>query len=355
MRIKYLPNLFNFQRLTRLRRDFKQPFAALLACSGIFSSTYKLAAKDGSTLTVNGHDRPLWEAYFRSEKCDVSIEDGMFRVTPHDQHLPAYSILPGHNGLTFMPSRWNHDAENIPLIKHLQQSEKSIFSQHGEDGIIESLLNNIPTKHNYIIEFGAHDGINMSNSRYLIDKKGWSAFLIEGDKRFYAALNNLYRGHARVKTQQTFITPENIDELFTQAGTPEDFELMSIDIDSIDYHVWEGLKKFTPKIVIVEYNSTVPADVEYIVDRNDAIKLSGTSEEGASLLAYERLAIRKGYQLIYTELSGSNAFFIHESCKQYFADVDWSQLNTANLYQSPQFGVLAGGKAINGRGYAEPL
>jgi len=352
MRIKYLPNLFNLQRLTRLRRDFNQPFKALLACSGIFSGTYKLAAKDGSVLTVTGHDRPLWQTYFKPEKCDVRITDGMFRVTPSDHRLPAYSIPPGHNGLTFMPSRWNDAAANIPIINNLQQSEKSIFSQHGEDGVIEALLKNIPIKHNYLVEFGAHDGINMSNSRYLIKEKNWSAFLIEGDKRFYATLSNLYQGYSRVKTQETFITPENIDDLFTQAGVPEDFDLMSIDIDSIDYHVWEGLNKFTPKIVIVEYNSTVPADVEYIVDRNDAIKLSGTSKEGASLLAYEKLAIRKGYQLIYTELSGSNAFFIHESCKQYFTDVDWSQLNTDSLYQSPQFGVLAGGKAVNGRGYA---
>lgn len=352
MRIKYLPNLFRFHRLTRLRCDFHQPFTALLASSGMFSRSFKLSAKDGSSLTVNGHDRLLWHAYFKQEQCKVSIKDEKFHVIPQDDHIPAYSISPGHNRITFNPQRWNQDCLNSPLIKHLQQSEKSVFSQHGEDGVIAALLKYIPAKHNFLVEFGAHDGTNMSNSRHLIKDKGWSAFLIEADKRFFAQLNNLYQDHACVKTQMTLITPENIDDLFTAAGVPEDFEIMSVDIDSIDYFVWQGLNKFTPKIVIVEYNSIVPSDIEYIVARDNAIKLGATSKEGASLLAYERLAKKKGYRLIYTELSGTNAFFIHESCKQYFADVDWSQLTSANLLQPPQYGVLAGGKAINGRGYA---
>jgi len=352
MRLKYLPNLFKLRRLTRLRSDFTHPVRALFASSGVFSSGFDLKVKDGTTLNISGQDRTLWQAYFRPVQCDITIEDGKFHITPHDHSLPAYSVLPGHNDITFNPQRWNKDILTISIIEQLQLSEKSVYSQHGEDGVIEALLNYIPTKHKYLVEFGAHDGTNMSNSRYLIKEKNWSALLIEGDKRFFAQLNSLYQNQPGVKTQKTFITPENIDDLFTQAGVPEDFEIMSVDIDSIDYHVWEGLTKFKPKMVIVEYNSLVPADTEYVVERDDAIKLSGTSKEGASLLAYEKLAHKKGYQLIYTELSGANAFFIHASCTQYFPDVDWSQLNTASLYQPPQFGVLAGGKAVNGRGYA---
>ena len=250
--------------------------------------------------------------------------------------------------MTYDPQRWNKETLNIPLVKQLQQSERKVFSQHGEDGVIEELLQYIPSKHNFLVEFGAHDGIYMSNSRYLIKDKNWSAYLIEADKRFYSALKSVYQGHPHVKIQKTFVTPENINDLFSQAGVPKDFEIMSVDIDSIDYLVWEALTQFTPKIVIVEYDSTVPPNVEYIVERGEAFRLGAT---GASLLAYENLAKRKGYQLIYTELSGSNAFFIHESCKQYFNDVDWSQLTSATLHQPPQFGVLAGGKAVNGRGY----
>ena len=352
MRLKYLSNLFNFNRLARLKRDFTQPYKALLASSGVLSSHFNLPVKDGSTLNVSGHDRILWQNYFAPPQCEVVVKDGKFQIIPNDRNLPGYSIEPGHNCLTFNPQRWNKQALNIPIVKELQQSERKVFSQHGEDGVIETLLKYIPSKHDFLVEFGAHDGVNMSNSRYLIKDRNWSAYLIEADKRFYSALENVYHGHPRVKLQQTFITPENINDLFNHASVPEDFELMSVDIDSIDYLVWEALTQFTPKIVIVEYNSSVRPDTEYIVERSDAFRLGATAKEGASLLAYENLAKRKGYQLIYTELSGSNAFFIHESCKQYFNDVDWSQLTTETLYQAPQFGVLAGSDAVNGRGYA---
>lgn len=355
MRLSYLPNLFNFKRLARLKEDFSQPYRALLASSGLISSPFTLQVKDGSLLEVSGHDRTLWQNYFDPPQCEVVIKGGKFFVTPQDRNIPPYSIAPGHNGLTFDPQRWNDKALTIPIVKHLQQAERQVFSQHGEDGAIEELLKHIPSQHNFLVEFGAHDGINMSNSRYLIKDRNWSAYLIEADKRFFSTLQTLYHGHPRVKIQQTFITPENINDLFRQVGVPYDFEIMSVDIDSIDYYVWEALTDFAPKIVIVEYNSSVPPDTEYIVDRDDAFSLGATAKEGASLLAYENLAKRKGYQLIYTELSGSNAFFIHESCKQYFKNVDWSQLTTETLYQAPQFGVLAGSDAANGRGYPDRL
>lgn len=303
-------------------------------------------------MKVGRTDGALWEAYFHHDAGEVKVEQAMFKVRPFDKKQSAYFIAPGHNGMTHKPQRWNSNILQNPLVSQLQQAEKAVYSQHGEDGVLATLLGKIPVKHKFIVEFGAHDGVNMSNSRHLIKDKGWSAFLIEGDKRFYSKLSNVYKGESTVKILNSFVTPENINQLFTQAGVPADFEVLSIDIDSIDYYVWQGLTEFTPKIVVIEYNSVVPPDVEYIVERDKALELSGTSKEGASLLAYDRLAREKAYQLIYTELSGANAFFIHDSCKQYFPGVDWSELTASNLYQAPQFGELAGGKAVNGRGYS---
>ena len=351
MRLQRLKNIFSYNRYVKLQRDFNTPFKALLASSGAFNRSFELLTNDMKKMLVERSDMQLWEAYFKQCACQVGVENAMFKVEPSDEKVSAYFIAPGHNCMTYNPQRWNKGIVNNSLVASLQQAEKSIYSQHGEDGVIEALLNKIPVNHKFIVEFGAHDGINMSNSRYLIKDKGWSAFLIEGDKRFYSKLEKVYDKQDNVKCLQSFVTPENIDQLFTQAKVPVDFEVLSIDIDSIDYYVWEGLLKFFPKIVIVEYNSVVAGDVEYIVERDKAIELSGTSEEGASLLAYERLAEKKGYQLVYTELSGANAFFIHESIKQYFPDTDWQQLTVSNLYQPSQFGELAGGKAINGRGY----
>lgn len=352
MRLTQLVKLFQPGRFRRLKKVFNSPFRALLATAGIFKNSVELATRDGGSMLISRADRHLWDEFLQPAGTEIRIEQGRFKVVPENQAIPPYSIAPEQHGVTYKPQRWNQHALDIPIIHTLQNAEHSVYSQHGEDGILTTMIDIIAPKHNYLVEFGAHDGTNMSNSRYLIEKKNWSAFLIEGDNRFYAELSKLHRDNPNVKTLQSFITPENINQLFTDAGVPTEFGIMSIDIDSIDYYVWEGLTEFTPGIVIVEYNSARSFTDDYIAGRDEAITLSGTYDEGASLLAYDRLARRKGYQLIYTELFGSNAFFIHESCKSAFPDVDWSQLTVEALYQPPQFGVLSGGMAINGRGYA---
>ncbi|MCK4951730.1 MAG: hypothetical protein KAS48_07915, partial [Gammaproteobacteria bacterium] len=226
----------------------------------------------------------------------------------------------------------------------------SVYSQHGEDGVIEALLGKISSVGNYIVEFGAYDGICMSNSRYWIKEKGWSALLIEADPRFYSKLHDLYKDNRKVETIKSFVTTENINDLFRNAGVPQDLDILSIDIDSIDYYVWEALTEFCPKIVVIEYNSTMLPDQKYIVEKDKAVEYSGTSREGASILSLYELGKSKGYQLVYAELSGGNLFFVHEQYMQYF-DVD--EVLPEDVYQPSQFGVLCGGVAPNGRGYSE--
>ena len=349
MRLKNILNLLAIKRYMILRRDFISPLKAMLAVAGILKKPFDLATKDGHSMIIFREDQSIWEAYFRPDGCVIEIQEGMFRVTPADKNYPTYLIAPGGQAVTHNPQRWNSASLQIPLIKTLQNAERKVFSQHGEDGVLDYLFDHIPVKSNYIVELGAHDGLNMSNSRYFIEQKGWFAFLVEADKRFYKQLSEVYRTNPRVKALKSYITPENINQLFLDAKVPSEFDILSIDIDSTDYNVWEELTVCTPSIVIVEYNASYGPEVEYIVSREDAVRLAGAG--GASLLAYEKLARRKGYQLIYTELSGANAFFIHDSCKQYFPGVDWGLLDAENLYQPPQFGMLTGGIAVNGRGY----
>jgi hypothetical protein len=101
---------------------------------------------------------------------------------------------------------------------------------------------------------------------------------------------------------------------------------------------------------VVEYNSSIAPDIEYVVPKQDAARLSGTAREGASLLSWYKLGLEKGYRLVYGELTGSNLFFVHESC---LSQIDVSGIEPADVYQPPQFGLLAGGIAPNGRGYAD--
>ena len=199
-----------------------------------------------------------------------------------------------------------------------------------------------------MIEFGAHDGINMSNSRYLIETHNWQALLIECDSRFFKKLDSLYAENKNVTTQKKMLSPANINQVFHNADVPIDFDFLSIDVDGPDYYLWEALTEYTPSIVMVEYNSIISPDQAYIAPEHKVLDWSGTSKEGASLLSFCKLGKKKGYIPIYTELSGSNLFFIHNRHQSLF---DVENITVEMLYQPPQFGKLVGGPAPNGRGY----
>ena len=120
------------------------------------------------------------------------------------------------------------------------------------------------------------EGNNTTIAEY-IGTKIDPSIRIEADDSPYSALSHCYAENDKIVLRKGFVSEENINRLFREAGVPEDFELLSIDIDSVDYYVWRGLTEFQPKIVIIEYNSSYSPDVEYVVAKEDAIRLSGTS------------------------------------------------------------------------------
>ncbi len=346
MRPGRLKAIFSFQKFSQLRQDFKTPFKALLASSGISGKKIILQTQNDEEIAVDRSDLPIWHAYFGSPHCEVKIEQGMFHVLPNNPAHPDYFIKGANGGFTWQPNRWRDG--QAPLLQELEAAEKCICSQHGEDGVIQALLKKIPPRHRFIVEFGAYDGECMSNSRHLIRDHDWGALLIEPDPRFFKRLQTLYKDNDHTRTVKAFITPQNINQLFADAGIPKDFDVLSIDVDGPDYYLWQALTDYQPSIVLVECNASIPPDKEYVVPLDQAWNLSGTAREGASLLALYRLGEEKGYRLIYNELSGANLFFVRESLA---GNLDLSGLTPETLYQAPQFGELAGGVAPNGRGY----
>jgi len=348
MRLANLKSLFCPARLKKLTADFKTPYKALLAASGLLRRPLRLTTVENLPLTVDRGDLPVWDEYFNSRHCHVSISGSLFHITPANERHPVYYIKGGTNSFTYCPRRWNDGAYRSPLVSELELHEYSVYSQHGEDGILQTLFAKLPVDHKFIVEFGAHDGIKMSNSRYWINEQGWSAFLIESDRRFFRALSELYAGQQKIRLLRSLVTPENIDALFSAANVPHNFEILSIDIDSIDFYVWEGLSTFRPKVVVIESNPSIPPGQDYVVPRDKALDYGGSSREGASIAALHRLGVSKGYQLIYSELSGANLFFVDNPLVSY---LDAVPLSPEELYQPPQYGMLAGTTSVNGRGY----
>lgn len=156
---------------------------------------------------------------------------------------------------------------------------KNYFSQNGEDGIIEKLIEQLNLGQSlFVCEFGAWDGIYLSNTFNLVIKHNATALMIEGDDEKYKEL-------LKTSKKNTNIIPINkhvmqsgdnsLDNILEENDFPIDFDLLSIDIDSNDLEVWENLTKYKPKIVIIEINSHLTPDVIQI--HNAQLGLQGNS------------------------------------------------------------------------------
>ena len=111
-------------------------------------------------------------------------------------------------------------------------------------------LAQLPNRNNWVVEFGAWDGLHLSNSRHFITSQGFSAVLIEGSSERFAALQSLYADRPDVHTLNVFVRTsheDTLDQLLETTPIPRDFDYLSIDIDGNDYHVWKSLEKFTPR------------------------------------------------------------------------------------------------------------
>ncbi len=184
------------------------------------------------------------------------------------------------------------------------------FTQTGEDGMLAKIFEILGVEKGNCVELGAADGIFMSNTRLLITEKGWSAVMIEACPKLFAKLNQCYADRDDVQCIHTlaqFEGESTLDDIFKRAGLPLDFDFFCLDVDGNDYHLWESLRVYRPKLMVVEYNQTIPNEVVFVQERDPKVA------QGASLAALIRLGQEKGYELIAT--SELNAFFV---CKENF-------------------------------------
>jgi hypothetical protein len=179
---------------------------------------------------------------------------------------------------------------------------KDIHSQNGEDGIIEELFNRLGIKNGHVCEFGAWDGIYLSNTFNLV-KKGFNAVFIEGDTEKYKDLLSTVKKYPTITPINAYVdhndNENSLDNLLKKTNIPIDFDLLSIDIDSYDYQVWKSLNLYKPKIVIIEINSD-------IIDNPNHVH-NGTTYQGTGFNATYQLGIEKGYTFV---LHTGNMIFI---------------------------------------------
>lgn len=192
-----------------------------------------------------------------------------------------------------------------PESIQLRQFQRNETSQFGEDGVIEEILRRVGIKNRWCVEFGAHDGKFMSNTWRLIAKEKWSAVLIEGHSKRACELAKLHRENGNVHVQQAYVgwnAENSLDALLKQTNIPEDFDLLSIDVDGNDFHIWKAVSVYRPRVVVIEFNPTAPNDLYFVQDPDPRVN------QGSSLRAISILGKEKGYELVAT--TQVNAFFV---------------------------------------------
>ncbi len=176
------------------------------------------------------------------------------------------------------------------------------FTQKGEDGMLAKIFEIFGIEKGSCVELGAADGEFMSNTRRLITEEKWSGVMIEADDKLFTKLDACYADREDVQCFHRLVSFEGentLDDIFSDAGLSLDFDFFSLDVDGNDYHLWDSLKTYRPKLMVVEYNPTIPNEVVFVQPRDSAVS------QGASLAALIRLGEEKGYELIATtELNG---------------------------------------------------
>lgn len=197
---------------------------------------------------------------------------------------------------------------------NVKAAEFGVFSQFGEDGIIQYLLGRVPIEHETFIEIGVQD-YRESNTRFLLLHDNWRGLIVDADNRHLRSPHNeRLRWRHTLHMIQEFVTKDNIDLVVSKAGFASDVGLFSLDVDGNDYWIFEALEAIQPRIVILEYNSlfgphrevTVPYQRDFSRFRAHYSGLYW----GASLKALTTLSEAKGYELAGSNRAGNNAFFV---------------------------------------------
>lgn len=206
------------------------------------------------------------------------------------------------------------------LRAQLRRQEQKVFSQNGEDGLLEYIFSQIGMTDRQFVEIGCENGVEC-NTAHLSLVRGWSGLLLDANETYIAQGLTYYRqqlGPAadRVKLRAVWVTRENVNDIVAEY-TQGEIDLLSIDVDGIDYYLWQALTVISPRVVVIEYNGSLDPSWPAVVRYDPAFERFAYHPSGyyhgASLAALAKLAAARGYTLVGCDSQGVNAFFVKQN------------------------------------------
>lgn len=205
------------------------------------------------------------------------------------------------------------DKKNLPSIKDVGFR---VFSQTDEDGILLYIFALIGTSNKFCLDvaFASPFGANTTN---LICNWGWSGLLVCAGQYEVDAVKNFFEKHPDTYInppiiEKKFVTAENINQILKEHDITGEIDLFSLDIDGVDYWIWNNLDVVQPRVVLVEFNDILGSTRSITIPYDSAFnRLNGDIDfYGASLPAFIKLAAKKGYRLVGCNKNLFNAFFV---------------------------------------------
>jgi hypothetical protein len=202
----------------------------------------------------------------------------------------------------------------------MEKYKKNIHSQNGEDGIIEHLLSKIPTN-GWCCEFGVWDGKYLSNTFNLVENSDYNSVYIESDVNKFNDLLITKSQYPKIiaKNRLIDLKDNTLDKILSETNIPVDFDVLSIDIDGLDYAIWESLTKYTPKIVVIEINSSLDPSV---ILQGDELSAENQIKYGVNFMTCYNLGVAKGYTFMYHT---GNMIFINSKYNELFDSIPDNQ------------------------------
>jgi len=215
------------------------------------------------------------------------------------------------------------DGASLPAPYDLLSERFGYLSQNEEDGLLLALFKRIGTTDRRFVEIGC--GMNGGNSGFLAQECGWSGLMVDAKTASVDKVQVRFKGHP-VRVAKQRVSREGVNAMLEKFGFMGELDLLSIDIDGMDYWVWEAVTACSPRVVAIEYNwlfgaeraVTIPYSAEF-----DLSAIGNRGYRGASLAALAHLGRTKGYRLVATERV--NAFFLRNDLGPDIREIDVSR------------------------------
>jgi hypothetical protein len=221
--------------------------------------------------------------------------------------------------------------------RRLEHFGCQIYSQNEEDGIIAEIFRRIGTTNRRFVEFGCGDGTE-NNTRLLLDQ-GWCGLWIDGDKSNIAKAKHLLAERifaGCLEVLNAFITCENINHLIGNCGGYSgEIDLLVIDIDGNDAHVWRAINAINPRVVCIEYNASCGPRRSWVMPYDPTFQyhFNVRNPSGASIKLLERWARQQKYILVGCNLIGVNAFFVRDD----IVGDHFTNISVAEFFHPPRY------------------